>query len=120
MAKRIGGTIFVKADGVALQAKGSWTIQPGTPEREMIAGADGIHGFKEMPRAPVVSGQITDSSELDVKALFNLTDASIVIELSNGKVFSLENSAYTGSAESTTEEGEISVEFSGLKGQYIV
>jgi len=117
--RRIGGVIFVKKDGEAVQAKGSWTINPGVNKKEMISGADGVHGFKELPQPSAIEGVITDLDTLDVEALYATRDATITIELANGKVFSCEEAVFSGDGESTTEEGEITVEFQGVRGRYI-
>lgn len=116
---RIGGIIFVKSDGVAFSAKGSWTINPGVNKKEMIVGSDGPHGYKEMPQISSVSGIITDRDDFDVEALYNTTEATITVELANGKVFTCERAVFSGDGESTTEEGEITAEFQGFNGRYI-
>lgn len=117
--KRIGGIIFVKKDGETLQAKGSWTVDPGVNKKEMVAGADGVHGYTETPKAARVEGVITDSENLDTEALFNTVNATITLELSNGKIFTCEESVYSGDGEVTTEAGEIAVEFQGTRGRFI-
>ena len=116
---RVGGIIFVKADGVSLRAKGSWTCNPGVNKKEMVVGSDGVHGYKEMPQPSVVSGTITDSSDLDLEALYSIVDATITVELANGKMFVCEQSVFSGDGESTTEEGEVTVEFQGFNGRYV-
>jgi hypothetical protein len=116
---RVGGIIFVKLDGVALRAKGSFTINPGIDKKEMIVGMDGVHGYKQTPQAAKISGAITDDSDLDVEALYKTVDATVTVELANGKVFVCEKAAFTGEGDATTEEGEISVEFEGFNGRYI-
>jgi len=116
---RIGGIIYVKVDGVTVAAKGSWTVDPGVSKKEMISGSDGVHGYTEKPKPAKVEGIITDSKELDVEALYRTFDATITIELANGKTFSCEKSVYSGDGEGTTEEGELAVEFQGMNGRYI-
>jgi len=119
MASRVGGILFVKSDGVSFRAKGSWTINPGVNKKEMVVGADSVHGYKEMPQASQVSGVITDDDKLDVEALFRTVNATVTLELANGKMFVCENAVFSGDGESTTEEGEITVEFQGTNGRYV-
>ena len=116
---RIGGVIFVKKNGVTVKAKGSWTIKLGTNKKEMVVGADGVHGHKEMPQACEISGIITDDSDYDVADLYNTVDATIQIDLANGKTFQCERAIFSGDGESTTEEGEITAEFQGFNGRYV-
>jgi len=116
---RIGGILFVKKDGVSFKVKGSWTLKPGTNKKQMVVGADGVHGHNEMPQAPEISGLITDEKSLDVEALYNTVGATITAELANGKMFVLEDAIFSGDGESTTEEGEITAEFQGTNGRYI-
>jgi len=119
MANRIGGILFIKADGVSLRAKGSWTINPGINKKEMVPGADGVHGYTEKPQVSSISGIITDSNDLDVEALYRTVDATITAELANGKMFVCEQAVFSGDGESTTEEGEITAEFQGINGRYV-
>ena len=119
MAKRIGGIVFIKADGVSLQAKGSWTFDPGVNKKEMVAGSDGVHGYTEVPKPARLEGVITDSADLDVEALYSLNDATLTIEFANGKLGVVEEAVYSGDGEATSEAGEIAVEFQGTRGRYV-
>ena len=117
--RRIGGTIFFQVNGELYNAKGSFTINPGISKKEMVVGADGVHGFKELPQASRIEGAITDTDELDVEALFATRDATATVRLANGKTFVCEECIFSGDGESTTEEGEISIEFQGVRGRYV-
>ncbi len=114
MAVRRGGTIFLKVDGVQYDAKGEFTYNPGQPKREMIVGADKVHGYKESPKVAFIEGAITDDSALDVAAFQNITDSTVTLNLANGKTFVLREAAYVADGDITTEEGEIQVRFEGL------
>lgn len=113
--KRIGGIIFVKANGTQYRAKGSWTYNLGKLKREGIAGADGVHGYKAMPQVPFIEGTITDDSEISLETLLDLDDATITLELANGKVISLSQAWFAGEGNVTTEEGEIEARFEGME-----
>jgi hypothetical protein len=119
MAERVGGTLFVKANGEQLRAKGSWTYNIGQPKREAIVGADQVHGYKEMPQAPFIEGAMTDSAELDLSALLNTKDATCTLELANGKVIVLRDAWWAGDGNVTTEEGEIAARFEGISGEEV-
>ena len=111
---RVGGIIFVKANSVQYKAKGSFTYNLGRAKREAIVGADGVHGYKEMPQVPFIEGAITDQSDISLDDLLLLKDATITLELANGKVVVLSDGFFAGEGNVTTEEGEIAARFEGL------
>lgn len=114
MAERIGGIIFVKANGQQYKAKGNWTYNLGRGMREGVAGNDGVHGFTEQPQVPFIEGTITDSAEISHIDLVELRDVTITLELANGKVVTLEEAWFAGEGEGSTEAGEISARFEGV------
>lgn len=114
MAKRIGGKIFIKADGVQFDVKGQFEYNLGQDKRDPVIGHDGHHGFKAMPQEAYMSGEFTDRVDLDLKNdLLNIEDATITLELYNGKVIVLRGAYYSGSGNVQTEEGNIEVRFTG-------
>lgn len=114
MARRVGGQIFIKADGVQFDAKGQFEYNLGALKREAVIGHDGLHGFKALPQEPYISGEITDNADLDLKNdLLNIEDATITLELYNGKVIVLRNAFFAGDGTVQTEEGNIAVRFVG-------
>ena len=119
MSRRLGGTINFKIDGQMYQAKGnfSWRINP--EKKEQIVGSDGVHGHKAMPQVPYIEGAITDSPDMSVEELQAIEDATVILELANGKIISLEQACYAHEGEGTTEEGEIAVRFEGIKGKEV-
>lgn len=121
MSQRKGGIIFFKIDGVQYQAKGAFTTSLGRPSREAIVGADGVHGYKEMPVAPYVEGEITDDLNISLDALSKVTDATITVEYANGKVFVLRNAWNTNQDGMSvqTEEGNVAIRFEGLSAEEV-
>ena len=119
MSQRVGGIIFVKVDGQQFKAKGSWTYNLGQPVREEVVGSDQVHGYSEVPQAPKISGVITDDADLNMKNLLNITDATVQLELANGKIISLEQAFFAGEGSGTTEEGEIEVSFVGISAEEV-
>lgn len=109
---RRGGVIFVKADGKQFDVKGQFEYNLGVPKRDPIIGHDGTHGYKEVPQEAYISGEITDSGDMDLKNdLLTLAGANITLELANGKVIVLEEAFYSGEGTGQTEEGNIAVRF---------
>lgn len=119
MNRRVGGVIFFKVDGELFQAKGEFTYRINPTKREMIAGQDGVHGFKEEPVVPYIEGSITDSDELDLEGFQAIRDATVTLELANGKVIQLREAVYAHDGEVTTSEGEIGVRFEGVTGREV-
>ncbi len=111
---RIGGTIALKVNGDIYFAKGNFTYNLGKPKREGVIGADTVHGYKETPQIPFVEGEITDRNELSLEELVTLDEATITLELANGKVIALSEAWYAGEGTGNTEEGNIACRFEGM------
>ena len=111
---RIGGTIALKVNGDIYFAKGNFTYNLGKPKREGVIGADTVHGYKETPQIPFVEGEITDRNELSLEDLVTLDEATITLELANGKVIALSEAWYADEGTGNTEEGNIACRFEGM------
>lgn len=108
MARRVGGIIFIKADGVQFDAKGSFEYNLGIPKRDAVMGSDAHHGFTEKPQEAYISGEITDRLDLDlVNSLLQLNDATVTLELANGKILTYPSAYYSGTGTGQTDEGNI-------------
>jgi len=119
MNRRVGGTLFVKVNGEQLQAKGEFTYNVNPVKRESVVGADTIHGFKEEPKAIFCEGAITDSDELDLQALQATRDATVILELANGKTVTFSEAFYAADGDVTHVEGEIQFRFEAISGEEI-
>lgn len=117
--RRRGGIISLKVNGELEDAKGNFTYNLGTPMREGIVGADRVHGYKETPQIPFIEGEITDRPDLDLRALQEVKDATITLELAVGKVVVLEEANFAGEGSGQTEEGNIAVRFEGVRAEEI-
>lgn len=113
------GIIYIKVDGFQYDAKGNFTYNLGHDKRTPIEGADRPHGFATKPQTPRIEGAITDSGTLDVEGLVDIEDATVTLELANGKVILLSEAYYSNEGDITTEEGEIPVTFHGIKAEEI-
>lgn len=117
--QRVGGTIYLTVNGETLNAKGSFTYNLGSPKRDGIAGADRVHGYTEKPQVPYIEGAITDRRNLSIRAILDLTDGSVVLELATGKAVILRNAWFAGEGEGTSEEGEIAVRWEGMSAEEV-
>lgn len=114
MAKRVGGIITLKVDGSRYSAKGDFTYGLGTPKREPVIGTGDIAGYKETPQVAFVEGAITDSPDIKTVDIANITNATIVLELANGKSIVLREAYFAGDAQGTTGEGEFAIRFESV------
>ena len=113
---RIAGVAYLKVDGQQEALKGKFKYMVNTVKRDVLVGQDGVHGYKEMPEAPYISGDIMDMPATRVKRLESITDATITLELANGKTIVLSNAFWVDASEVDTEEGSFPCKFVGING----
>lgn len=101
-------------DGSQVRVKGDVTFCLGTPKREPVIGLDAVHGFKITPQVAFFETTITDSTNLNLKELFNMENITAVAKLRNGKSVSFTRAYYAGDGQMTVAEGEVSVRFEAL------
>lgn len=119
MGNRVGGIIELKVNGSIYSAKGNFTYNIGRNRKEAVVGADRVHGYKEMPQAPFIEGEITDRSNLDLSAFVGVTDATVYLRLANGKLIVLRQAWFAAEGTGNTEEGNIGVRYEGMSGEEI-
>lgn len=117
---RVGGIIQLKRDGQLYQAKGAFDYDIGVPLKEGVVGMDRVHGYKETPQIPYIEGSITDSSEISFEDLAQTSDATITLDLANGKTIVLRNAWWASNSKGNSEEGEIEARFEGLSAEEIL
>lgn len=116
---RVGGIIYVKIDGGLIRAKGDFTYNIGEPKRTSVIGADSVHGFTEEIQAGMIEGAVTDSGDFSLQNLLRTCDATITLELNNGKTIMLREAWFAGEGNVNTKEGEIEVKFEGIDAEEI-
>jgi hypothetical protein len=109
-----GGILSAKVNGEILDCVGTFDYCLGTAKREAVVGADRIHGFTETPQVGYIEGEITDRKGLDLRKLFETTEATLTLELRSGKTIVLREGWYAGDAKVATEKGTVSVRFEGI------
>jgi len=114
MAQRIAGIAFLKVDGALYPLRGNFTVSPSAIERAGIAGQDYIHGYSELPRLPVVSGDVSLVPELSMTDVEGVTNATVTAELANGKTYVLREAWCTSALELNTREGQTRITFQGV------
>lgn len=119
MNRRVGGILFLKVNGALLQAKGEFTYNLGKPKREAIVGQDTTHGYKETPQVAMIEGSVTDKDDLSLENLVLTKDATVTVELANGKTIVLREAWFAADGNVTSSEGEIEVRFEGIDAEEI-
>lgn len=117
--ERVGGIIFVRVDGQLYRAKGSFTYDLGAPTRKSVVGVDGVHGYSEMPKPAYLEGEITDSQSISLLNFQNITNATVTLDLANGKTIVFSEAVYTGDGTAQTEEGNAKLKFESATAQEI-
>ncbi|MFV8192379.1 phage tail tube protein [Acinetobacter soli] len=113
---RVAGIANISVDGVTYLLSGELTYSPADVERKSLIGQDQVHGYSEMPRAPFISGTLRDSNGLTVKDFNAMSDATIHLELANGKNVTGRNMWTVDAQEVKTQEGTFEVRFEGMTG----
>ncbi len=111
MAERVGGIIRITVDGQELRAKGEFDYNLGNNKREAVLGAGYAHGYKETPQVAFIEGAITDSFNMDLSALMNATDSTVILDAANGKSIVFRNAYFAGEGGINTGEGEVKIRF---------
>lgn len=110
MADR-GGVRKLKINGDTQLCKAIATIRPSDHHREAIIGACGYQGTAVKHDVPGADVTITDRKDLDVKALQDMVDGEVIIELYNGKTYTLIGATVLDQIEISPEEGEVTLVF---------
>jgi hypothetical protein len=114
MANRIAGIAFLTVDGVQLALRGNFVVSPGSLERTMIAGQDGIHGYQELPRVPYIEGEVSTVPGLLMETLEAQTNSTVVAQLANQMQYTLTGGTCKGGLENQTRDGQMRVRWEGL------
>lgn len=115
-APRVAGICYIKVDAEQLELKGSIECPLTNTQRETVMGSAGVAGFKETARAPFVKGTFIFTSGFPLEKLDESTDMTVTAELANGKVYTLSGAYLVGESTVKGDDGEVDLEFNGLKG----
>jgi predicted heme/steroid binding protein len=118
-SNRRGGIVYFKVDGERYDAKGNFSYNLGRHKREAVVGHDGVHGYKELPQVPYIEGELTDRWNLDLAKLLCMDNATVTLELANGKMIVLRNAWFASEGTVQTEEGTIALRFEGISAEEI-
>ncbi len=111
--KRIAGVTYLKVDGVQLALKGSVEVDPTDVVREVVTGLDGVHGFKETPKAPTITVTVSKTPDLKLKAVAGWTGKTVTSELADGTTYVLSDAFQSGELKLNGAEAEVPITFTG-------
>lgn len=117
MGTKVAGTVYVKVDGQQLVITGGVETPLSSVTRESIEGAPGFYTEKDAQPYIKVDALYTPDFPLDV--IVNGTDMTIQAELQNGKVYVLTGAYLVDEATVTGDDGKVSLQFDGVKGNYV-
>lgn len=115
-SNRLAGVANISVDGVTYLLSGELSYSPADIERKSLIGQDQVHGYSEIPRAPFIAGTLRDSSGLTVKDFNAMSNATIHLELANGKTVTGRNMWTVDAQEVKTQESTFEVRFEGFSG----
>lgn len=93
--RRLAGITSFTVNGTAFPVT-EFTWDPGYVENETMTSLSGVDGYKSMPVAPYISGKFRDSQSVNVTAFTLLSNATVVVQLANGKQVVGHNLWYVG------------------------
>jgi hypothetical protein len=114
-----GGVAYLKANAQQFDLHGNLTVSIGGTEQETIVGMDGHIGYIEKPVAPFLECDLTDSGGLSLEDLGSIRDASITVELNNGKVYAFQEAWVMKTPELNVADARMTVRFEAVRAQEI-
>lgn len=113
--RRLAGITTASVNGQVISVtEFSWS--PGTVKRESMTSLSGVDGYSEMPRAPYIAGKFRDSQSNSVTAFNGMADATVVVQLANGKQIVGHNLWNTAETDVAGAEATFDFKFEGAAG----
>ena len=113
--RRLAGITAFSVNGSAFNViEFSW--DPGVVENETMTSLSGVDGFSQKPVAPYIAGKFRDAQSVNVTGFTNLSNATIVVQLANGKVITGHNLWYIGRPGVSGADAAFDFRFEGVAG----
>ena len=110
---RLGGITFLTVNGESYDIVSDANWNATAVKRETMMGQSRVEGYSEMPSPGYIGATIRDNAAYSVRELNNLTSASVIMQLPNGKTVSGDGMWVTEISEVKTMEGTFTVRFDG-------
>ncbi len=109
------GKAFIKADGKLLETMPGAKIDLGGVTRDVVIGANAVHGYAEKIKEPMVECEISLGVDATLKDLAAITDATITFECDTGQVYVVRNAWLAEPPVLTEGEGgKVPLKFVGI------
>jgi hypothetical protein len=116
MTQRRGGLIRVTTAGIQQDCLGDATYNLGVPKRTAVLKADGRPGgYTEEGQVPFIEVDVLDRPDLDLKAFLGVSDATVTVDLANGKSVVLSHAWYAGEGTGESKNGSVKSRWEGLE-----
>lgn len=113
---RLAGIAYLSVDGQKYMLSGDLAYSTASVSRGSLSGDDEVHGYSEKPRPPFISGTLRDAGNLTLQSFNDMTNATITLELANGKTVIGRNMWTVEAQEVKTTEGTFEVKWEGFSG----
>jgi hypothetical protein len=110
---RIAGVVAFTINGATWNVVGDLEYSPTTVIRETVKGQSAVEGYSEMPQQGSVSANLRDQGGTTVYSLNQLTNATIIAQLANGKTVYATPMWQTGEIAVNTQEASFKITFEG-------
>jgi hypothetical protein len=113
--RRLAGITVASVNGITYPiTEFSWS--PGVVKRETMTSLSGVDGYAENPRAPYVAGKFRDGASVSVTSFNAMTNATVVIQLANGKQIVGHNLWNTAETDVAGADATFDFKFEGVSG----
>jgi hypothetical protein len=113
--RRVAGVTSFSVNG-SMFAVTEFAWDPGTIQRETMTSLSGVDGYRETPISPYISGKFRDSQNVNVTGFVGLTNATVVVQLANGKQVVGHNLWFVGRPGVSGADGTFDFRFEGTAG----
>lgn len=113
---RLAGTVYIDIDGQSYPTVDGVEYAPGLVEREMLVGADSVHGYSEKPVTAKIKATFRDTGGTSVAGFNAMTNVTITGQLANGKLIIARQMTQTGEISVNVMEATFAVTFEGPQG----
>jgi Phage tail tube protein len=110
---RIAGVAALTINGAAWNVVGDLEYGPTTVTRETMKGQTQVEGYSEMPQQGSITANLRDQGSTTIFSLNQLTNATIIAQLANGKTVYGTPMWQVGEIAVNTQEGSFKITFEG-------
>ena len=113
--RRLAGITAFTVNGSAFNVT-EFAWDTASVENETMSSLSGVDGFSQKPVAPYISGKFRDAQSVNVTAFTNLSNATVIVKLANGKTISGSNMWYIGRPGTSGADATFDFRFEGVQG----